>query len=381
MKTKIAYSTNKDPFAASLEAADRSDIKNAKLGLVFTSVNQEQDLIIKGIKSLTNTPILGCTSSCAICTKDGYFNNEDGYIGMITFSGDITVGVAGREKKEMEDARLVGKELALEALKEIKGVKPNYFFMTATPSDEEDYIQGIQDVIGNVPIFGGSAADNEVNGKWQLLCENQVIKNGCAIALIHSDTEIINILDHGYNETGEAGIITGVNKKRTLQTIDNIPALTKYSEWTKKNEDDLMNNKILSESIFDPLGVKDITGRLIAIRHPMFANTDGSLNIGANLETNTAIIHMNMKDIDMLDSIPKTIEELGEADSYLLIHCGGRRLGLQQKNLEKDIFNKVKEVTKDKEFLMIFTFGEYGTNNHSANTVAGLSLSFTGFKE
>ena len=88
---------------------------------------------------------------------------------MITFSGDITVGVAGREKKEMEDARLVGKELALEALKEIKGVKPNYFFMTATPSDEEDYIQGIQDVIGNVPIFGGSAADNEVNGKWQLL--------------------------------------------------------------------------------------------------------------------------------------------------------------------------------------------------------------------
>ena len=28
---------------------------------------------------------------------------------------------------------------------------------------------------------------------------------------------------------------------------------------------------------------------------------------------------------------------------------------------------------------MVFTFGEYGTHEHSANTVGGLSLSFTGF--
>ena len=40
----------------------------------------------------------------------------------------------------------------------------------------------------------------------------------------------------------------------------------------------------------------------------------------------------------------------------------------------------MKEVTGDREFLMVFTFGEYGTAEHSANTVGGLSLSFTGFK-
>ncbi|MBQ6538810.1 MAG: FIST C-terminal domain-containing protein [Bacilli bacterium] len=381
MKTKIGYSNHKLAFTSSIEAASMANIKEAKLGLVFTSPNQEQDQIIKGIKSLTNTPIIGCTSSMAIMTHHSYENEKTGYTGIITFSGDIVVGVAGKEKRNMENPREIGKELALEALKEMKGEKPNHFFMTATPGDEEEYMQGIQDIIGSVPVFGGTAADNDVSGNWKIICENRVISDGCAVALIKSDTEIVNVLENGYNETGQAGIITGVHERRELKSIDNVDALRKYSEWTKFNEDDLMGNKILSESIFDPLGVKDPIGRLIAIRHPMFAKSDGTINVGGDLVTNTAIIHMNMEPRDMLESIKTTIEELGDCDSYFLVHCGGRRLGLSMKGLEQEIFNKVKEVTKDKEVLMVFTFGEYGTYDHSANTVGGLSLSFTGFKE
>ena len=381
MKVKVGYSNNKDPFASSIETATMANIKEAKLGLIFTSSNQEQDRIIKGIKSLTNTPIIGCTSSRAISTNSGYMNDETGYTAMMTFFGDITVAVAGKEKRDLEDAREIGREIAEEALKEMKDVKPNYFFMTSTPIDEEAYIEGIQDVIGEIPIFGGTAADNDVDGKWQIICENKVIKNGCAIALIHSDTDIKTICESSYNETGQAGIVTGVIEKRTLKTIDNIPALTKYAEWIGYNEDDLMGNRISTESIFHPLGVKDPIGRLITIRHPMIANSDGSIRLGSNVETNTAIIHMHMEPRDMLESIKTTIQELGECDSYLIVQSGFRRLGLELNGLEQEINNKIKEVVKDKEFLLINTFGEYGINNHSANTVGELSLSVTGFKE
>ena len=88
-----------------------------------------------------------------------------------------------------------------------------------------------------------------------------------------------------------------------------------------------------------------------------------------------------MEPRDMLESIKTAIEELGDCDSYLLVQSGFRRLGLELNGLEQDIHNKIKEVTKDKEFILINTFGEYGINNHSANTVGGLSLSFTGFSE
>ena len=36
--------------------------------------------------------------------------------------------------------------------------------MAASPKEEEDYLKGIEDVIGRVPMFGGSAADNTVEG-------------------------------------------------------------------------------------------------------------------------------------------------------------------------------------------------------------------------
>ena len=116
----------------------------------------------------------------------------------------------------------------------------------------------------------------------------------------------------------------------------------------------------------------------------MAANEDGSMNIGAQLIEKTAVIQMEMTPDEMVAANPKTIKEvdecLGGADAYFLVHCGGRRLGLQLEGKEDQIYPAVKEVTGDKEFLMVFTFGEYGTAEHSANTVGGLSLSFTGFK-
>ena len=48
---------------------------------------------------------------------------------------------------------------------------------------------------------------------------------------------------------------------------------------------DLEGNNLLVSTITAPLGVKDRLGDLIAIRHPMFGNKDGSMNIGANLSS------------------------------------------------------------------------------------------------
>lgn len=50
---------------------------------------------------------------------------------------------------------------------------PAYFYMVASPAEEEDYLKGIEDVIGRVPFFGGSAADNTVSGNGAFI---QMIK-------------------------------------------------------------------------------------------------------------------------------------------------------------------------------------------------------------
>ena len=383
-KTKVGYSENPDAFKSGAETAAAANLAEAAVGLLFTSCVLDQAEVVKGIRSVAGTHILGCTSSAAICVKEGYLNKETGYAGMMTFGGDVKVGVAGADRQEGASAREIGQKLAKEALAQLNGAEPDYFFMTASPAEEEKYIAGIQDIIGDVPVFGGSAADNTVEGKWSIICDDKIFADGCAIALFASKAPMVNLYTGQYRESDNAGIMTKVIGDRCLAEIDGEPALTKYCGWTGKTEEACAGGNLLVETIFKPLGVKDITGRVTAIRHPMAANEDKSLNIGAQLIEKTAVIKMEMTPDEMVAANPKTIKEvdacIGSADSFFLVHCGGRRLGLQLEGKEAEIYPTVKEVTGDREFLMVFTFGEYGTAEHSANTVGGLSLSFTGFK-
>ena len=387
LKTKVGYSENVDAYQSGVETAKMVNvIENPQVGLFFTSCVQDQQKLMEGAKSvLGNVPIIGCTSSAAICTQDGYLNKETGYSGMMLFGGDVEVVTAGSKKTD-ESPREIGARIAKEALSKVKGEdkEPDFFFMTASPANEEDYMKGIQDVIGNIPVFGGSAADNTVEGKWSILNDGESFADGVAIAIFYTDRLMKNIYTGAYHETDNVGVITKINGDRTLVEIDHEPALKKYAEWTGKDVESLKGNNLLTETICAPLGVKDPIGKVTAVRHPMFGNDDYSMNIGANLAVNTAVIQLSNTPEGILKANEETINSLNtlmnnEEKSYFLVHCGGRRLGLALSKIEDQIYPEVKKAIPDKEFLMVFTFGEYGTGDHSSNTVGGLSLSYTGF--
>ena len=387
LKTKVGYSENVDAFASGAETAEMANvIENPQVGLLFTSCVQDQNKIMEGAKSvLGDVPVIGCTSSAAICTQDGYLNKETGYSGMMLFGGDLEVVTAGSAQTS-ETPREVGRRVARDAISKVKGadVEPDFFFMSASPANEEEYLEGIQDVIGNVPVFGGSAADNTVEGKWSILNDGEAFADGVTIAIFYTKGEMKNLYTGAYHETNNVGVITKVRDERTLVEIDHEPALKKYAEWTGKSVESLMGNNLLTETICAPLGVKDPIGKVTAVRHPMFGNDDLSMNIGANLAENTAVIQLSNTPEGILKANEETINNLNklmvsEANSYFLVHCGGRRLGLALSQIEDKIYPEVKKVIPNKEFLMVFTFGEYGMGDHSSNTVGGLSLSYTAF--
>ena len=387
LKTKVGYSENVDAFASGAETAKMANvIENPQVGLLFTSCVQDQNKIMEGAKSvLGDVPVIGCTSSAALCTQDGYLNKETGYSGMMLFGGDLEVVTAGSAQTS-ETPREVGRRVARDAISKVKGadVEPDFFFMSASPANEEEYLEGIQDVIGNVPVFGGSAADNTVEGKWSILNDGEAFADGVTIAIFYTKGEMKNLYTGAYHETNNVGVITKVRDERTLVEIDHEPALKKYAEWTGKSVESLMGNNLLTETICAPLGVKDPIGKVTAVRHPMFGNDDLSMNIGANLAENTAVIQLSNTPEGILKANEETINNLNklmvsEANSYFLVHCGGRRLGLALSQIEDRIYPEVKKVIPNKEFLMVFTFGEYGTGDHSSNTVGGLSLSYTAF--
>lgn len=387
MKANVGYSVDTDSFRSGEETAKKAiaGMNNSKIAMLYTSVDYVQEEVINGAKSvLKDTPIIGCTSSGAVMVPDGIITSDNGFSAMMIMDSDnLNVGVAASEKDG--DARETGRKIALEAIKNSGSVvRPSYFYMVASPAEEESYLKGIQDVIGRVPFFGGSAADNAVVGDWKIFLNDKVFSDGCAVVFFYTSDKIATEYTGFYNETSDMGIITKIEGKRKLVEIDGVPALEKYASWIDKDPSELMGQNLLFGSILNPLGVKDPIGNLTVIRHPMVGNEDYSMNIGNDLSVGTCVMKMNTTVDELIKSTSKSIDKLNEklnaeVGAYFLVHCGGRKVGIG--NRLDETYNEIKDACKDTPFITIFTFGEYGYNEHSANTCGGLMLSFTGFSK
>ena len=117
LKTKVGYSTSIDSYTKGLETANMSlnEMIDTKLGLVFTSYNDNIEEIIKGIRSISNIPIIGGTSSGGVLVNDGIIESPNGFASMMSLSDPtLTIGVAIHEAST--HPRSVGRKVAMEAV-------------------------------------------------------------------------------------------------------------------------------------------------------------------------------------------------------------------------------------------------------------------------
>ena len=387
MKALTGYSVNADAYKAGVEAAKMAGKnKSAKLVFAYMSCDYKIKDVIKGIKEIYDCPVIGNTSFTGVIMPEGYIGGDKPFVGiMVLCDPDMVVGVGFADRKAFQSARDAG-ESATKAARVMTKMpyndEPDLMYMTASPTEEEFFLKGANRVIGRVPVFGGSTADNTITGNWKLYLDNKITAEGVAVALIYMKSGFVNEFTGAYRETSDMGIITKVEGTRRLVTIDNVPAVKKYAKWRGMKPSELMGNNLLSATITSPLGVKDRLGDLIAIRHPMFANDDYSMNIGANLAEGTTVIRMEATVDELVSSVGETLKKLNARIKkpvvcYHLVHCGGRRAGIDSRINE--VYEEIKKNTNGAPFIMEFTFGEYGYVEDGNNTTGGLMLSFTAF--
>lgn len=386
MKGNTGSSINSNPKMAGAEAAAKAKagLEAVSMAYVYASCEYDLDSMLAGIaEELPGVPVIGNTSFTGVITPDGYISSLDGFVGIMAISdSDMQVGIAAVERTDcpVDAGRQVAK-LAME--KAGKTTPPDYYYMVAPSGLEEFYVKGITEVIGRVPFYGGTAADNTIEGNWKLFTDKGVFADGVAVAFFYTNKKMANKFTGAYRETKDMGVITKVIDHRILAEIDGVPALQKYAEWRGMDVEALKGGALLSETITSPLGVKDRLGDLVAIRHPMNGNDDLTMNIGNNLAEGTAVIRMEGTVDELIDSAGTTLAELKEklavpAGAYHIVHCGGRRAGIDARIDE--VAEKLIKEADGVPFIAEFTFGEYGYEADGANTCGGLMLSFTGFE-
>ncbi len=391
LKSKVGYSTNPDSFLMGFESIKQStkDFENVKLNFLFTSEKADIKKVVKGINSETKAPIIGCTSSEGILVPDGYITGEDGFTGVLSLNDpNLVVGVAAHESGK--DNRKIGRKVAIEAVENANTTRaPAYFFMVASKDEEEEFLMGIQDVIGRVPMFGGTAADDEINENWKIICNDKCFTSGVAVAFFYTDNEIVTSFSGCYKETNNMGLITEVKNDHILVSIDGVSALKKYAHWINESPLDLKDRDLLKKSITKPLGIKDPLGNITVIRHPMFGNdmgtrttSDDTITLSNKIVEKTAIIQLEANTDQLIEGVTTTLRDAKKKlyrvpAAYILIHCAARKMAIGERIDE--VHKRVLRETRGVPFIMPFTFAQYGYSTHSANICGGLMLSFTIF--
>ncbi|NBJ65521.1 FIST signal transduction protein [Adlercreutzia caecimuris] len=389
-KANVGSSTAADARAAGKEAASRAaaGLDATQVAMVYCSCAYDVDEVVAGVgEALPEVPVLGNTSFTGVVVPGaGYVGGDEPFVGVLALSDDaMTVGVAAADRSENDDPIVAGAALATAAMEAAgRTDAPDYFYMAASPAEEEFYLKGITSVVGRIPFFGGSAADNSIAGEWKLYTTGESFADGCVAAFFWGGPSMTNVFTGAYRETDDFGVITKIDGNRTLVEIDGVPAAKKFQEWTGCSDEDIAGGNLLAYTVCSPLGVKDRLGDLIAIRHPMNGNDDFSINVGNNLAEKTCVIRMEATVDELIQSVPDTLRALmdrmpGEPAAFHLVHCGGRRAGIDSRIGE--VSAAVAEVAGDTPYLMEFTFGEYGFESDNNNTCGGLMLSFTGFSK
>lgn len=393
MKIATAWNTGRDTVEA-VEAAYQQLLQELgavpTLLIVYSSVIYDSELLAATLQTLSpNTPILGGTSCLGVMTQMGFHSEAGvglGLFGIYDPMGDYGVGIAplaGDPRK----AGALAVEQAIENAQRF-GELPTLAWVTNIPGHEEATLQGIQDVVGeNIPIAGGSVADNTVSGNWQQFALGKVYDDTVIVTVMYPSTPVHYAFHSGYSPIGQTGIVTRASG-RTLYEIDGRPAAEVYNEWSQGAiSDQLTGGNVLAATSFNPLGrIRGHIGELpfYLLSHPDSVTAEGGLTLFADIEIGEKLYAMEGTRENLINRAGQVAQSALDAGKItaaqisgaLIIYCAGCLLTVQ------DDMDTVARTAHDtlagKPFLGTFTFGEQGCfvngKSHHGNLMISVVL-------
>ena len=327
----------------------------------------------------------GATSCLGAMTQDGVTPDVAAFV-LTDADGDYGTALCALEDEPFEAGRTA--VLAAIARADRVGEVPDLIWISSAPGTEEAVLEGVQSVTGaDVPIIGGSAADNSVEGNWYVFDPSTTVANGVIVSALFCSGTVSFAYQNGYAPAPQTGVVTSATN-RTVHEIDHRPAMDVYREWTDNavlgpgpSEE---TKAILSDSTLFPLGreimqVGSVPYFLLA--HPAGAHANGDIDLFASVEEGEVLTQMT----GTLDGLTKRAGRVADlalsagriptsdVKGALMIYCGGCMLSVQ--DTLQDVVDGVNTALEGAPFVGAFTFGEQGAIVGSGNRHGNLMIS------
>jgi len=267
---------------------------------------------------------------------------------------------------------------------------PALIWCALPPGEEERILEGFASVVGeNVPIFGGSMADNTVQGNWNTVTSDAIGPQTVAVVAMYPSTPLGLSYSSGYKPTDKEFSVSKAHGRQLVE-LDGVPASYAYNHATNNLiEKQLNGGQILGLTSSAPLGrpVELEDGAInYLLCHPDSVDENGALNVFSEVKENDSLVLMEGSIASLTSRAQRVINnaimllpENRKPAGVLMIYCAGCRLMVGD-----EIKQMLSSLQKEFASLPIcgpFTFGEQGRFLDGKNRHGNLMISAIVFSQ
>ncbi len=331
-------------------------------------------------------PLLGM-SSCQSCASSGTSPHSQHVLHLFVIHdsaghyGIATCELTGENLKQQ-----IGKSVEQAALRAGRcGETPALVWCMQPPGQEEQIIDAIQHQLGpQVPIIGGSAADDDVNGQWCLFAEGRVTQNRLLLLLMYPTVAHSFFFSSGYHRLALSATVTAASG-RLLQQLNNRPALEVYNEWRLAAGFRALDpSAVLNQTTLTPFGraIAEKPIPLTLLSHPIAVTADGSIELLSEVQVGDKLMLMQGSEQGLIRRAAYVVntaleglemQGITKPAAALIIYCAGCMLAVRSQYAE--IQHSVQRALGDVPYLMAYTFGEQGCFADGSNRHGNLMIS------
>ncbi|MGB9622073.1 MAG: FIST signal transduction protein [Brevinematia bacterium] len=342
-------------------------LSGADWAVCYTTVDVDIKSLLNKISEVApKIKIFGCSSFQGVFTPEGFLR---GAHFLVSSQNDGIEAYPVIYECSAEDA----KEKTILACKEIEKNfgSPDVILMHAVPGFEERVVEGIDEVfLKKVKVYGGSAADDDISGKWFIFSGNKVLNQGVLLVAFRSAKKIYSTFLSGYLPTNKKGIITKA-EGRIVYEIDNRPAALVYNEWTNGSISEYLEKGgiILAPTTLRPLG--RVIGEVMGIKNYLLSHPHSvipenkALTLFTEFKVGDEVILMSGYKSALFDRARQVVERALGVDKNrvklkgaIFIYCGGCVGAIIDE--VNNVVEQYRFALSEAPFVGAATFGEQG---------------------
>ncbi|MCP3872004.1 MAG: histidine kinase [Desulfobacteraceae bacterium] len=374
LKIKIGSSFAKNEEQAVQELFDQIDQPEIEAVIFFCSSNYDLDKLGSALKNCFSSNLIGCTTAGEI-TSRGYFEGSLSGVSLGKVPGDDVLKIHSRIIPTLKGFSSEQTETIADSIQKDLCFSSTFdrdkmfglLLIDGMSILEEPTIALLHRQFQSMPIIGGSAGDDLKFKSTQVYSDGQFISDAAVFSIIETTLPFHIFKTQHFQPTENKLVITEADpKNRIVSEIEGEPAAQAYAEKLGLTIDEL------SPMIFSSHPVMLKIGGEYYVRSIQKVNEDNSLTFYCAIDN--GLVLTVAKGVDLVKNFQQQLSEIETHISrpILILGCDCilRRLEAQ----EKTLFEDLKKILANYNFIGFSTYGEQFNAVHVNQTLTGVAI-------